>query len=136
MVAATRRNYRSAGTPPLAWLSPVSNSHLDYRRAQLLVDAPAHHQEIGVRRLAGQQPSDFASKRGSLIHEIYSGEDAVVFVDDGFLVLRVWCREKPSTLRLEETIRYGLAITIEAGVPLPVYEQIDVRLREIIAPGG
>lgn len=117
----------------LAWFSPVTNAHLDYRRAQLLVDAPAHRQAIGVRRLAGQQPSDHASKRGSLVHEIYGGEDAVVFIDDGNLVLRVWCREKPSSLRLREPIRYGLAVTIEAGLALPVYEQVDVRLRALAA---
>ena len=118
----------------LAWLLPVSNSHLDYRRAQLLVEAPSHPQAIGVRRLVGQQPSNHASKRGSLIHEVYRGSDAVVFIDDGYLVLRVWCREKPSTLRLREPIRYGLAVTIEAGVALPVYEQVNVRLRAAIVP--
>ena len=116
----------------LAWLSPVSNAHLDYRRAQLLVDAPSHREAIGVRRLVGRQPSDHASKRGSLIHEIYEGDDAVVFIDDGHLVLRVWCREKPSSLRLRESIRYGLAITIEAGVALPIYQQVDIRLRAAI----
>src|SRR5262249_27921678 len=57
----------------LAWLSPVSNAHLDYRRAQLLLDAPSHREAIGVRRLVGEQPSDHASKRGSLIHEVYRG---------------------------------------------------------------
>jgi hypothetical protein len=116
----------------LAWLSPVSNAHLDYRRAQLLVDAPSHQEAIGVRRLVGQQPSDHASKRGSLIHEIYEGDDAVVFIDNGHLALRVWCREKPSSLRLRESIRYGLAVTIEAGVALPVYEQVDIRLRAAV----
>lgn len=113
----------------LSWLSPVSNAHLDYRRAQLLVDAPSHGEAIGVRRQVGRQPSDHASKRGSLIHEVYEGDNAVVFIDDGHLVLRVWCREKPSSLRLREPIRYALAVTIEAGIALPVYEQVDVRLR-------
>lgn len=118
----------------LAWLSLVSNEHLDYRRAQLLIDAPLHGEAIGVRRQVGQQPSDHASKRGSLIHEIYEGQDAVVFINDGHLVLRVWCREKPSSLRLREPIRYGLAVTIEAGIALPVYEQVDIRLRAARAP--
>lgn len=120
----------------LAWFSPVTTVFQDYRRAQLLVDAPVHREEIGVRRLVGKQPSDHASKRGSLIHEVYSGQDAVAFLDDGFLQLRVWCREKPSTARLKETIRYGLAITIEAGVALPIYEQVDVRLRALVHGEG
>ncbi|MGE0850498.1 MAG: hypothetical protein AB7O44_12860 [Hyphomicrobiaceae bacterium] len=85
---------RDVGYLTLAWLSPVSHAHQEYRRAQLLVDAPSHRQELGFRRAVGSQPSDYASKRGSLIHEICEGEEAIVFVDEGCLVLRVWCREK------------------------------------------
>lgn len=118
----------------LGWLSPVSNIHLDYRRAQLMVDAPGHSERIGVHRQAGRQPSDHAKKRGSIIHEVYSGEDAVVFVQDGDLVLRVWCREKPTGAKLDGPIRYALAITIEAGTALPVYVQTSVRLRQLVMP--
>lgn len=118
----------------VAWMSPVSGAHIDYRRAQLLLDLPDHGAAIGVRRAAGQQPTDHASKRGSVIHEIYEGEDAAVFIEDGHLVLRVWCREKPNRLRLDSAIRYAVAVTIEAGTPLPVYEQTAVRLREGVRP--
>ncbi len=117
----------------LAWLSPVEPKFQDYRRAQLLVDVPGHQEIIGVSRSTGHQPSDFASKRGSVIHQIYEGDDAVAFLEDeGNLVLRVWCREKPSHAKLAQTVRYGLAVTIEAGTALPVYQQIDVRLREAV----
>lgn len=116
----------------LGWMSPVSIVFQDYRRAQLLVDAPSHQDLIGVKRVVGRQPSDFASKRGSVVHEIYEGQNAVAFLDDGFLVLRVWCREKPSHAKLKENIRYGLAITIEAGTALPVYQQVDERLRALV----
>lgn len=118
----------------LGWLSPVSNNHLDYRRAQLMVDAPGHREQIGVRRETARQPSEHAKKRGSIIHEVLSGEDAVVFVQDGDLVLRVWCREKPTGAKLDAPIRYALAVTIEAGTPLPVYAQTSVRLRQIVMP--
>lgn len=118
----------------LGWMSPVSGSHLDYRRAQLMVDAPGHSERIGVHRSAGRQPSDHAKKRGSVIHEVYSGDDAVVFVQDGELVLRVWCREKPTGAKHDGPIRYALAVTIEAGTALPVYTQTSVRLRPVIRP--
>lgn len=118
----------------VAWMSPVSGAHIDYRRAQLLLDLPEHNAAIGVRRAAGQQPTDHASKRGSVIHEIYEGEDAAVFIEEGHLVLRVWCKQRPNKLPLENTIRYAVAVTMEAGTPLPVYEQTAVRLREAIRP--
>lgn len=118
----------------VAWMSPVSGSHIDYRRAQMHLDLPGHEGAIGVRRDAGQQPNDHTSNRGSVIHEIYSGEDAAVFVEDGHLVLRVWCKERPNRLRLDNAIRYAVAVTVEAGTELPVYEQTALRLRPGVRP--
>ena len=117
----------------LAWMSPVTVTHQDYRRAQLQIDAPGHTQRIGVDRLTGLQPSDSASKRGSVIHEIHHGENAVAFIDDGVLVVRVWCLARPDYVPLLAPIRYGLAVTIEAGTALPVYQQTDIRLRALVA---
>lgn len=62
-----------------------------------------------------------------------------MFVDDGHLILRVWCRERPSGAVLDAPVRYAIAMTIEAGVPLPVYEQVAIRLcglKGAIAVGG
>lgn len=113
----------------LAWMSPITTTHQEYRRAQLQLDAPELTQRLGVRRATQTQPSDHASKRGSLLHEIYDGEDAVPFIDDGFLNVRVWCGQKPLKRPLNARIKYGLALTLEAGEALPVYAQVDNRLR-------
>jgi hypothetical protein len=118
----------------LAWFSPVSPVLLDYRRAQLQVDAPDHSARIGVSRTAVFQASDHSSKRGSLVHELYSGESAVPFVDDGHLVVRVWCRPKPDYPPLDLNVRYALAITIEAGTLLQIYEQTKARVRPPVRP--
>lgn len=116
----------------LAWMSPITTTHQEYRRAQLHIDVPDHPQRLGVKRLTQSQPSDFASKRGSIVHEIYDGEDAVVFLDDGFLDLRVWCAQRPLKRALDTSVRYALAVTIEAGQALPVYQQINDRLRTVV----
>jgi hypothetical protein len=118
----------------LAWMSPITTTHQEYRRAQLQLDAPELGQRLGVRRAAQTQPSDHASKRGSVLHEIYEGDDAVAFIDDGFINVRVWCGQKPATRRLDAAIKYGLALTIEAGEALPIYMQVDNRLRAGINP--
>lgn len=120
----------------LAWMSPITTTHQDYRRAQLQLAAPEARQQIGVKRAAQSQPSDHASKRGSVLHEIYEGADAVVFVNDGYLDLKVWCVARPLSRPLDAPVRYGLAITIEAGEGLPVYEQVDNRLRAGVRPEG
>lgn len=111
----------------MAWFSPVSTTNLEYRKAQLFVDAPASRTRLGVGR-SPQQPGDKASSRGTVVHERYEGDAAVPFIEDGHLILRVWCVEKAG--RWEGPIRYGLAVTIEAGTELPVYDQVAIKLRQ------
>ncbi len=120
----------------LAWMSPITTTHQEYRRAQLQIDVPQLSGQLGVRRATQMQPTDFASKRGTVVHEIYDGEDAVVFIDDGYLDLRVWCSQRPSTCPLDGIVKYALAVTIEAGQALPVYTQVDERLRLQVRGGA
>jgi hypothetical protein len=52
----------------------------------------------------------------------------VPFIDEGHLSVRVWCKEDAGVLG-PEPVRYAIAVTIEAGSMIPVYEQIEQRLR-------
>lgn len=108
-------------TVSLAWFSPVNIRHQAYRRAKLEVAPDSPDARFGVMRIAGQ-PSDKAVPRGSLFHVRYAGERAVAFVDGNTLVLRVFCREQGGAL--DQSIRYGLAVTIEAGEDVRVYEEV------------
>jgi hypothetical protein len=81
---------------------------------------------IGVGRDGGQ-PSDSAIKRGTVFHERYTGENAVPFIDDGHLSLDVWCKDDAGGAA--EAVRYAVAVTIEAGTALPIYAQVEQRLR-------
>lgn len=112
-------------TISLAWFSPINIRHQAYRRAKLEVAPDNPDGTFGVARVPGQ-PSDKAIPRGSLFHVRYSGEKAVAFVDGNTLALRVFCREQGGAL--DQTIRYGLAITIEAGENVPVYDEVRVGL--------
>ena len=114
-----------AVTLTLAWFSPVTVRHLAYRRAKLEIKPIEFKKRAGVER-ASDQPSDKSVPRGSLFHVRYTGEDAVKFVDDGHLRFLVFCREQGGPLDRE--IRYGLAVTIEAGESIPVYQEIRQRL--------
>ena len=75
----------------------------------------------GVTR-APDQPSDKSVPRGSLFHVRYEGNRAVSFVDDQHVRFRVFCREQGGSL--DQRIRYGLAVTIEAGEGVPVYQEV------------
>lgn len=115
-------------TVTVAWFSPIKSGHQSYRCARLEA-APIRQplEVLGVERTKGQ-PADASVKRGTVFHERFDGAAAVPFVDDGFLALRVWCKED-SGIGEDVSIRYGIAVTIEAGVTLPIYEEIQTKLR-------
>jgi hypothetical protein len=115
-------------TVTIAWFSPIKPGHQKYRSIRLEADSMHPPIEaLGVKR-AGHQPSDNVVKRGSVFHERYEGESAIPFIDDGHLSLRVWCKEDAG-LASNEHIRYGIAVTIEAENDLPVYAEVQTRLR-------
>jgi len=116
-------------TVTVAWFSPIKSGHQRYRSLRLEADAlyppPV---ALGVERKGAPQPADATVKRGSVFHEQYFGTAAVPFVDDGHLVLRVWCKEDAGSSG-GELVRYGIAVTIESENALPIYDQIQQRLR-------
>ena len=112
-------------TMTLAWFSPVNVRHRAYRRAKLEIQPVDLGASAGVRR-APNQPSDSSVPRGSLFHVRYEGNKAVPFVDDGHIRFHVLCREQAGPL--DQKIRYGLAVTIEAGEGVPVYQEVRERL--------
>ena len=111
-------------TVTLAWFSPVNVRHLAYRRTKLEVKGN-FERELGTARTK-LQPSDKSIPRGTLFHQRYEGDQAIAFVGDGELALQVVCKEQAG--RLDEAVRYGLAVTIEAGDGIPVYQEIRDRL--------
>ena len=112
-------------TMTLAWFSPVNVRHRAYRRAKLEIQPLDFKTSAGVSRVP-EQPSDKSVPRGSLFHVRYQGNKAVSFIDDGHIQFRVYCREQAGPL--DQAIRYGLAVTVEAGEGVPVYREIRQRL--------
>jgi hypothetical protein len=115
-------------TVTLAWFSPIKLGHQSYRCIRLEAetqDPPI--QVLGVERHS-KQPADITVKRGSVFHEHFSGESAVPFIDDGHLSLRVWCKEDAGIVD-NSSVRFGIAVTIEAENALPVYSEVQARLR-------
>ncbi len=112
-------------TLTLAWFSPVNTQHRAYRRAKLEVVPDSFKEKVGVER-DRQQPPFASVPRGSVFHAHYSGQHAVQFVDDGHLRFLVFCREQAGAL--DQSIRYGLAVTIRAGEHIRVYQEVRQAL--------
>ena len=114
-------------TVTVAWFSPINCRHQAYRQAKLEVN-PLEKPEkaVGVERLSRQQPASPSIQRGTVFHTRYEGNHAVAFVDNGHLVFGIHCREQAG--RLDQAIRYGISVTIEAGEKIPVYEEVRARL--------
>lgn len=121
-----------AVTVTVAWFSPINRFHQAYRRAKLEVTAiNKFPTAAGVTR-ASLQPSYHSVLRGTLFHTRYEGEDAVPFIDGGYVRLRVVCKEQAGSL--DQSINYGVAVTIEAGEGIPVYQEVRDRLAVPVRP--
>lgn len=117
-------------TVTVAWFSPVNPKHQAYRRAKLEVGSVQKLDTVvGVKRSKGQ-PSDKSIPRGTIYHAHYEGAKAVPFVDNGYVLLRVVCREQGGSL--DQSIGYGIAVTIEAGEGVPVYQEVRQRLAVLV----
>ena len=112
----------------LAWFSPVNPRHRGYRMAGLDVSAASEEKYWIVEDRDSLQPTDKAVVRGTVFHERRLGGSAKVFVDDGYLELRVSCRA--SAGELAEPIPFALAVSFEAAVDagIPVYQRIREKL--------
>ena len=110
----------------VAWFTPVRAGHQSYRTVKLEADAVQVTEAFGVKRFK-DQPADPSVKKGTVFHERFFGERAVPYIDDGNLSVRVWCKDDAGNDG--NAVRYAIAITIEAGTPLPIYEQVRERLR-------
>jgi hypothetical protein len=112
----------------VAWLSPVKPKHQAYRCVRLEAEPVTKSIEsFGVKRRTAQ-PTDGSVRKGSIFHEHYDGSAAVPFIDDGHLLLRVWCKDDagvPSGV----AIRYAIAISIQTEGAVPIYQEVEHRLR-------
>jgi len=114
----------------LAWLSPIKPAEQFYKDALLdFVTEDSNGSPIGVYRVPANQPPADTSRRGTVIHEIYEGEDAVPIADDDILRIRVECRTQGDTVL--PSIPYALIVTFEVSDSLraDVYTEIRDRIK-------
>ena len=114
----------------LSWLSPTKPAEQFYKDALLdFITEDTNGSPVGVSRVPANQPPSDTSRRGTVIHEIYEGEDAVPIGDDDILRIRVECRTQGTGAL--PPIPYALIVTFEVSDTLKanVYSEIRDKIR-------
>lgn len=121
----------------LAWFSAVNPDHRNFREAKLEI-SPANNWGTLPLKLARQDGDHNQVLRGTVQHEVLEGTDQIAAFQDGdSILLHIACK-KDATARLDDTIPYGLAVTLEVaeGIQIPIYEQLRTRLQPQVAVGA
>lgn len=110
-------------TITLAWVTPVNCRRQNYRIAHLWFN-PKNH--LATDRVCADH---HAVQRGTVQHEVLEGAEAVDFQDGETIGIKVNCRADAGDI--PESIRYGLAVTLEVaeGISIPIYQEVRDRLR-------
>jgi hypothetical protein len=114
------RNVKRRLTITLAWLTPVNSRHHRYRIAHLWFD-PKNNVVPDRIDADGR-----AVQRGTVQHEVLEGEQAADFQDGDAIVIKVNCRADAGDI--PESIRYGLAVTLEVAEDIAIYQEVRERL--------
>ena len=120
-------------TITLAWLSPINSRNKIYRAATLKFGPIGDKQfSLAVDRLSSQ-PDHHSVDRGTVTHSIFEGENAVAFLEEGMIKLRVFCQGQAGPF--DEKIPFCLAISFEVGsaTKLAIYDEVRQRVAEILA---
>lgn len=125
-------------TVTLGWFSPVNPRHRAYRRAQLWFD-PYWESDadgfVGPLRLHRLNGDWQGVRRGTLQHETFIGTGVIAIDTDTVAHVQVNCRSE--TGDLDDSIPYGLMVTVEARseAPIGLYQQIEQRLAVPVVVG-
>ena len=113
-------------TVTLSYLSPVAPNKQAYRGAQLWFNIDDGGKGLAPNRLNTEWQ---AVRKGSLQHEIFIGENPIVWNDDD-LIIKVNCKEEAS--KIKTAIPYCLFVSFEVaeGFDVDLYAGVSARIRQ------
>ena len=113
-------------TVTLSYLSPVAPNKQAYRGAQLWFNIDDGGKGLAPNRLNTEWQ---AVRKGSLQHEIFIGENPIVWNDDD-LIIKVNCKEEAS--KIKTAIPYCLFVSFEVaeGFDVDLYADVSARIRQ------
>ena len=113
-------------TVTLSYLSPVAPNKQAYRGAQLWFNIDDGGKGLTPDRLNTEWQ---AVRKGSLQHEIFIGENPIVWNDED-LIIKVNCKEEAS--KIKTAIPYCLFVSFEVaeGFDVDLYADVSARIRQ------
>ena len=109
----------------LSWMSPIAPQNQKYRKARLWIEA-TDNSRIANERI--DVSNNRASRRGTLQHEVFVGNDAFAFQDGDELGIKVNCAMDAGPF--DEPIKYAIAVSLEVAedVDVGIYEEVRERM--------
>ncbi|CAM8648787.1 Y4bN, peptidase domain [Comamonadaceae bacterium] len=120
----------------LAWFTPINSGHRNLREAKLEMLPGTSNWASNPLKLDRIDGDHNQVLRGTVQHEVLEGSKVMSAYQDGDVIkIRVACK-KDATARLDDVIPYGLAVTLEVKEEIPIYQEIQSRIRPKIAIGA
>ncbi len=112
-------------TVTCAWFSPINPRHRYYRRAAVGLTYGAEASELAPLKAGADYR---ASRRGTLIHDVFDGKEAIALAEDSSLAVRVSARADAGIWT--GPMPYAIAVTLETPIEakLPVRQQVHARV--------
>lgn len=114
-------------TVTLAYFSPVSSDRQLYRSAQLWFNVVDDKGLVPDRKNTEWQ----TVRKGTLQHEIFVGENPVVWNDED-LIIKINCKEEAG--KIQAAIPYCIFVSFEIaeGLDIDLYSKIETKIRQRI----
>lgn len=120
-------------TVTLSYISPIAPNRQAYRGANLWFDVD----DGGTGLVPYRQNTNWqAVRRGTLQHEIFTGESPIVWNREN-LVIKVSCKD--DAMKIKTSIPYCLFVSFEVaeGIGLDVYADVSAQIRQRVQiPNG
>jgi hypothetical protein len=118
-------------TITLSWFAEPVSQNIKYRDSALWLTVEGEN-----NNLAPQRTYEWLQvRRGTLQHEVFEGDAITVLSQSSELEIKVNCK-KDAAARLNNPIKYGLAITLEVApdIELEIYQEIkdaiDIQIQQ------
>ena len=114
----------------LAYFSPVEVSKQAYRTAKLWFDVVGNEQLASIRENTEWQ----AVQKGTLQHEIFESEKALIWDDKKEIQIKVNCKEDAG--KFKNDIPYCIFVTFEVaeGYNIDIYSKVVNKVKTAIKP--
>lgn len=114
-------------TATLAYFSPISPTKQKYRSIQMWFEIDH------INLLPDRQNTEWQKvRKGTLQHEIFTGDNVVVWDVDKPLIIKVNCKDDAE--KVKDKIQYGLFITFEVaqGIDLDIYSEVTAKIKQAV----